>query len=73
VLASTALFVAAHLGYQQPWMLVGVTLLSLFFAMLARWRQSVWAAVTAHAVFDAVQLLWLVPLALDASGTPSSP
>ncbi|HUP24227.1 MAG TPA: CPBP family intramembrane glutamic endopeptidase [Thermoanaerobaculia bacterium] len=73
VLASTALFVAAHLGYQQPWMLVGVTLLSLFFAALARWRQSVWAAVTAHAVFDAIQLLWLVPLALDASGTPGSP
>jgi membrane protease YdiL (CAAX protease family) len=71
VLASTALFVAAHLGYQQPWMLIGVTLLSLFFAALASWRQSVWAAVTAHAVFDAVQLVWLVPLALDASGTPS--
>ena len=62
---STALFVLAHAGYQQPLMLVGVTLLSLLFALLVRWRQNVWAAVGAHAVFDAVQLLIVVPVALE--------
>ncbi len=62
---STALFVLAHAGYEQPLMLVGVTLLSLLFALLVRWRQNVWAAVVAHAVFDAVQLLIVVPLALE--------
>ncbi len=46
-------------------MLIGVTLLSLLFALLVRWRQSVWAAVVAHAVFDAVQLLIVVPMALE--------
>jgi hypothetical protein len=30
------------------------------------WRRSIWAAVTAHATFDAIQLLWVVPAALDA-------
>ncbi len=29
-----------------------------------RWRQNVWAAVTAHAVFDAIQLLIVIPAAL---------
>jgi membrane protease YdiL (CAAX protease family) len=68
VALSTALFVLAHLGYQQPLMLVGVTLLSLCFAALSIWRQSIWAAVTAHATFDAIQLLWIVPKALEAVG-----
>lgn len=63
---STLLFALAHWSYGEPFMLVGVTLLSLAYAALARWRRSVWAAVTAHAVFDAVQLLILVPLALEA-------
>ena len=62
---STALFVLAHAGYEQPLMLVGVTLLSLLFAWLVRWRQNVWAAIVAHAVFDAVQLLIVVPWALE--------
>ena len=61
---STALFVLAHAGYEQPLMLIGVTLLSLLFALLVIWRQSIWAAVVAHAAFDAVQLLIVVPTAL---------
>lgn len=63
---STGLFVLAHWSYGEPFMLVGVTLLSLIYAGLARWRGSVWAAATAHAVFDGVQLLVLIPLALKA-------
>ena len=62
---STVLFVLAHASYEQPLMLVGVTLLSLLFALLVKWRQSIWAAVVAHAVFDAVQLLIVVPTALE--------
>ncbi len=65
VLFSTVLFVLAHAGYQQPLMLVGVTLLSLIFAFLVRWRQSIWAAVVAHAVFDALQLTVVIPRAID--------
>jgi membrane protease YdiL (CAAX protease family) len=62
---STGLFVLAHAGYEQPLMLVGITLLSLLFAFLVRWRQNIWPAVVAHAVFDAVQLLIVVPTALE--------
>jgi membrane protease YdiL (CAAX protease family) len=61
---STLLFVLAHLTYDQPLLLVGVTLLSLFFAGLVAWRQNIWAAMVAHALFDAGQLLFLIPWAL---------
>ncbi|MEE8524214.1 MAG: CPBP family intramembrane glutamic endopeptidase [Thermoanaerobaculia bacterium] len=63
---STFLFVCGHLGYGQPFMLVGLTLLSLFYAFLVRWRGNIWAAVAAHAIFDAVQLLVVIPAALEA-------
>jgi membrane protease YdiL (CAAX protease family) len=61
---STGLFVVAHLSYEQPFMLLGVTLLSLVFALLVRWRQSIWAAVAAHATFDGIQLAVVIPWAL---------
>ena len=61
IAASTGLFVCAHLAYGQPILLVGVTLLSLFYARLVAWRGNVWAAMTAHFLFDAVQLLVIIP------------
>ena len=33
--------------------------------MLVRWRQNIWAAMTAHAVFDAIQLLFVIPQAME--------
>jgi len=62
---STLLFVLAHLSYDQPFMLVGITVLSLFFSGLVWWRQNLWPAIAAHFLFDAVQLLFLIPLALE--------
>lgn len=64
IVLSTAFFALAHLSYQQPFMLVGITLLSLIYAFLVRWRQSLWAAIAAHALFDGVQLLVVVPMVL---------
>jgi membrane protease YdiL (CAAX protease family) len=61
---SSAFFVLAHANYEQPLMLVGIGLLSLAFAYLTRWRQNIWPAVIAHALFDAIQLLVVVPFAL---------
>lgn len=58
---STICFALAHASYQNPIMLVGVTILSLIFAALVRWRRNLWAAIVAHFVFDAVQLLVIVP------------
>lgn len=62
---STALFVLAHSSYEQPFMLVGLTFLSLILAYLVRWRQSIWPAVVAHAAFDLFQLLVIIPTVLD--------
>ena len=64
IVASTGLFSVAHLSYGQPFLLVGVTLLSVGFAFLSKWRGNVWAAITAHFTFDAIQLLVLIPAAL---------
>lgn len=68
ILVSTALFVLAHSSYQQPLMLVGITMLSLIFAGLVWWRRNLFAAIVAHAVFDAVQLLIIVPRAVELLG-----
>lgn len=65
---STAFFVLAHFSYGQPFMLVGITLLSLIYAFLVRWRRNIWAAIAAHTLFDAVQLLIVVPSALRLVG-----
>ncbi|MEM7585354.1 MAG: CPBP family intramembrane glutamic endopeptidase [Acidobacteriota bacterium] len=67
IAASTVLFVGGHAGYGQPMMLFGLTLLSLLYAYLTRWRGSVWAAIVAHFLFDAVQLLIVIPGVLEAS------
>lgn len=62
VTLSGLLFVLAHLSYGQPFMLLGVALLSILFAWLVRWRRNIWAAVVAHGVFDAIQLLVMLPV-----------
>ncbi len=65
---STAFFALAHASYGQPLMLIGVTLLSLVYAFLVRWRQNVVVAATAHAFFDGIQLLIIIPAALELLG-----
>lgn len=62
---STVFFALAHLSYDQPIMLVGVTLLSLLYGLLTRWRQNIWPAIVAHFLFDAVQLLVVIPAVLE--------
>lgn len=69
---STVLFVLAHLSYEQPFLLIGVGLLSLLFAALVRWRQNIWAAAVAHSVFDGIQLLIVIPAALELLDSPAA-
>lgn len=66
IVASTVLFAGAHLAYGDAFMLFGITLLSLFYAGLAVWRRSVWAPMAAHFLFDAIQLLIVIPAVLEA-------
>jgi membrane protease YdiL (CAAX protease family) len=62
---STLFFALAHLSYDQPIMLVGVTLLSVLYGLLTRWRQNIWPAIVAHFLFDAIQLLVVIPAVLE--------
>lgn len=64
IVLSTICFALAHASYGNPFLLVAVTLLSLIYGALVRWRQSIWAAAAAHTLFDAVQLLVVIPAAL---------
>ena len=64
LVVSTALFVLAHASYEQPLMLIGIGLLSLIYGGLVYWRQSIWSAIAAHTLFDAVQLTVVIPAAL---------
>ncbi len=64
IAASTICFVLAHAAYGSPFMLIGVTLLSLIYAFLVRWRQNLWPAIAAHALFDGIQLLVVIPAAI---------
>jgi membrane protease YdiL (CAAX protease family) len=64
IFLSTLLFVLAHFSYGQPFMLVGIGTLSLIYAFLVRWRQNIWPAIAAHFLFDAVQLLFVIPTLL---------
>lgn len=65
---SSTLFVLAHLSYDQPFMLVGIAALSLLFAWLVRWRRTILPAIVAHAVFDLIQLLIVIPQVLERLG-----
>lgn len=65
---STAFFVLAHASYGEPFMFVGITLLSLLYAFLVKWRRNIWPAIVAHAIFDGVQLTVVIPLALRYVG-----
>jgi membrane protease YdiL (CAAX protease family) len=62
---STLFFALAHLSYDQPIMLVGVTMLSLLYGLLTRWRQNIWPAIVAHFLFDGIQLLVVIPAVLQ--------
>ncbi len=68
ILLSTVCFAVPHLSYGSPFLLVGVTLLSLIYAFLVKWRQNIWPAMAAHALFDGVQLLVIVPMAIRMLG-----
>ena len=69
LVTSNVLFVLAHLSYEQPFMLLGVALLSVAFSYLTIWRGNIWPAIAAHFLFDAIQLLIIVPTAASAAGT----
>ncbi len=67
LVTSNVLFVLAHMTYGQPFLLLGVALLSVAFSYLTLWRGNIWPAIAAHFLFDAIQLLLVVPAATGAT------
>ncbi len=72
ILLSTGFFVLAHFSYGQPFMLIGITILSLIYAFVVKWRQNIWPAIAAHVLFDGVQLLVIIPGVLKLLETQGS-
>jgi membrane protease YdiL (CAAX protease family) len=68
LILSTILFAIAHAGYGQPFLLVGVTIVSLVIGYTFYRTRNLWPCIIAHGVFDAIQLFVIVPIVLQVSG-----
>jgi membrane protease YdiL (CAAX protease family) len=62
---STLLFAVAHASYGMPMMLVGVFVISLVIGWLFRRTGRLLPCIVAHGVFDSIQLLVVIPLAVE--------
>ena len=63
LIASTALFAMAHLTMGQPFVLIGVTIVSIVIGVTFYRTRNLIPGVIAHGVFDAVQLFVIIPIA----------
>lgn len=68
LIASTFFFALAHAGYGQPFLLIGVALISLVIGFTFYRTKNLIPGVIAHGVFDAVQLFVIIPIAFKATG-----
>lgn len=68
LIASTIFFALAHAGYGQPFLLIGVALISLVIGFTFYRTKNIIPGVIAHGVFDAVQLFVIIPIAFKAAG-----
>ncbi|HVT45488.1 MAG TPA: CPBP family intramembrane glutamic endopeptidase [Thermoanaerobaculia bacterium] len=64
LIASTLLFAIAHAGYGQPFMLVGIVIISLIIGYTFYRTRDLVPCIIAHGVFDTIQLFVIVPIAL---------
>jgi len=68
LIASTVLFALAHAGLGQPFLLVGVAIISLIIGFTFYRTKNLIPGIIAHGVFDAVQLFVVIPIAFKAVG-----
>jgi membrane protease YdiL (CAAX protease family) len=68
LIASTVFFALAHAGYGQPFLLIGVALISLIIGVTFYRTKNLIPGIIAHGVFDAVQLFVIIPIAFKAAG-----
>jgi len=68
VIASTALFALAHSGLGQPFLLIGVSVISLVIGFTFYRTRNLIPGIIAHGIFDAVQLFVIIPVVFKMSG-----
>ncbi|HET7712319.1 MAG TPA: type II CAAX endopeptidase family protein [Thermoanaerobaculia bacterium] len=68
LIASTILFALAHAGLGQPFLLIGVTLISLVIGYTFYRTKDLLPGIVAHGVFDAIQLFVIIPIAFRIAG-----
>ena len=68
LIGSTMLFALAHSGLGQPFLLVGVAIISLVIGFTFYRTKNLIPGIIAHGVFDAVQLFVVIPIAFKAVG-----
>lgn len=65
-LAATLMFTAAHGAYGQPFVLVGILVISTVLSAALVLYRNVLPCIVAHGVFDAIQLFVVIPLVLGS-------
>jgi membrane protease YdiL (CAAX protease family) len=68
VIASTILFALAHSGLGQPFLLIGVALISLVIGFTFYRTKNLIPGIIAHGIFDAVQLFVIIPIVFKMTG-----
>jgi membrane protease YdiL (CAAX protease family) len=68
VIASTALFALAHSGLGQPFLLIGVAVISLIIGFTFYRTKNLIPGIIAHGIFDAVQLFVIIPIVFKMTG-----
>ncbi len=66
---SSLLFAIAHFSYGLPYLVVAVLTISLIIGTLFRRTGNLVPCIIAHGVFDAIQLLIILPIAVQLSGS----
>lgn len=69
LIVSTALFALAHAGFGQPFLLIGVGLISLVIGVTFYRTKDLVPGVIAHGIFDAIQLFVTIPILFSLTGS----
>ncbi len=65
LVGSTIVFAIAHAGYGQPFMLIGITIISLVIGLTFYYTRRLIPCIIAHGMFDAIQIFVIIPVAIN--------
>jgi membrane protease YdiL (CAAX protease family) len=68
LIASTILFALAHSGFGQPFLLIGVSVISLIIGVTFYRTKNLLPCIVAHGIFDGIQLFVIIPVLFRVMG-----